>query len=47
MEFYLREYYRLDEHQVRRNIENIRMPLTKDEKAMQQKLKEKYIREFE
>ena len=47
MEFYLKEYYKLDEHQVRRNVESIRIPLTKKQIEERERLEQKYIREFE
>ena len=46
MEFYLKEYYKLDEHQVRKNVENIRAPYPEKLKEERERLKQKYIREF-
>ena len=47
MDFFLREYYRLEDSQVHRNIENSRMPYSKEQKAWREKEKQKFIRDFE
>ena len=39
MDFFLREYYRLEDSQVHRNIENARMPYSKEQKAWREKEK--------
>lgn len=46
MEFYLKEYYKLDEHQVRKNVESIRTPFTGEQREEREQLKQKYIQEF-
>ena len=47
MDFFLREYYRLEDSQVHRNIENSRIPYSKEQKAWREKEKQKFIRDFE
>ena len=47
MDFFIREYYKEEDHQVYRNLENIRRPYTKEQKAQREKKKHKIIREFE
>ena len=47
MEFFLREHYRLEDSQIHRNIENARVPYSKERKAWREKEKQKFIRNFE
>ena len=47
MDFFLREYYRLDDHQIHKNIDAVRIPCTGGQKAWREKEKQRYIREFE
>ena len=45
MEFYLKEYYKVDERQVYVNVKNTRAPSTKAQLEEREKLKKKFIRE--
>ena len=47
MDFFIREYYKEEDHQIYRNLENSRKPYTKEQKAQREKMKQKFIREFE
>ena len=47
MDFFLREYYRVNDHQIHKNLNAIRIPYTSEQKAWREKEKQRYIREFE
>ena len=44
---FFREYYKLADYQVRRNLQAVRPPCTEDRKAWREEETQRYIREFE
>jgi len=47
MDFFIREYYREEDRQVYRNLENSRRPYTGEQKARREQMKREFIRDFE